>query len=112
MAQSHWLSQRALRFQNECFTPEGVDARQLALFLRYQTTHQRAFHKALSALLVIRKLRLQEQRGFVSQTKPRPAPQNGFVPQDRPPEASTTGFVSQIDPASGSPQPLTLPQAA
>src|SRR5207253_6491288 len=34
MAQSWWLTQRAIRLQNECFTPEGVDQKQLSLLLR------------------------------------------------------------------------------
>ena len=112
MAQSHWLLQRALRFQNECFTPEGVDGKQLALFLRYQTTHQRAFHKALSTLLALRKIRRQQQLGFVSQTKPHAVADTGFVPQDRVSEAPTTGFVSQTGPESAAPRLLGLPQAA
>ncbi len=45
LAQSWWLAQRALRLQNECFTEKGVDEKRLSLFLRYQATHDRAFHK-------------------------------------------------------------------
>ncbi len=48
MAQSYWLAQRALRLQNECFTDEGVDDKRLSLYMRYHTTHERAFHKALT----------------------------------------------------------------
>ncbi len=55
MAQSYWLMQRALRLQNECFTADGIDEKRLSLFLRYQTTHHRAFHKALAALMKIKK---------------------------------------------------------
>ncbi|HEY3938336.1 MAG TPA: hypothetical protein VGL97_12955 [Bryobacteraceae bacterium] len=85
MAQSHWLGQRAIRLQNDCFSAEGVDTKRLALFLRYQTTHQRAFHKALAVLLALKKTRRQEEIGFVSQNKPpRPAA-----------SASSIGFVSQ-----------------
>ncbi len=46
MAQSFWLSQRALHLQNSCFTGEPLSPqgeKQLALYLRYQTTHDRAF---------------------------------------------------------------------
>lgn len=46
MAQSWWLTQRAIRLQNECFAENGIDQKRLALFLRYQTTHYRAFHKS------------------------------------------------------------------
>ena len=65
MARSHWLTQRAIRLQNECFTEAGVDERRLSLFLRYQTTHERAFYKALHTLI---KLKKERAHGFVSQT--------------------------------------------
>jgi hypothetical protein len=85
MAQSHWLGQHAIRLQNDCFFADGVDTKRLALFLRYQTTHQRAFHKALAVLLALKKTRRQEGIGFVSQNRPaRPAA-----------SASPIGFVSQ-----------------
>ncbi len=81
MAQSHWLTQRAIRLQNECFTADGVNEKQLALFLRYQTTHQRAFYKSLSNLLTLRKARLKSDTGFVSQARTAPASPIGFVSQ-------------------------------
>ena len=79
MAQHYWMKQRALRLQTLCFDD---DEKSLALYLRYQTTHERAFHKALDTLVKLRaekrKARLDEaalcQRaedsnmiGFVSQ---------------------------------------------
>ena len=71
MARSYWLTQRALGFQNECFSAEGIDEKRLALFLRYQTTHERAFHKALNMLIRLQKERRRAERtdtpGFVSQ---------------------------------------------
>src|SRR5437762_8934179 len=71
IAQSYWLTQRAIRLQNECFTFEGVDQKQLSLLLRYQTTHERAFYKALNTLLRLKQSRAREQAvgkpGFVSQ---------------------------------------------
>ncbi len=82
MAQSYWLTQRALRLQNECFNRDGVDEKRLSLFLRYQTTHERAFHKALNTLL---KLQKQHARDF----KP------GFVSQGAANRATNAGFVSQ-----------------
>ncbi len=78
MAQSWWLTQRALRLQNDCFTENGVDEKRLSLFLRYQTTHERAFHKALNTLIRLKKDR---SRGFVSQTRAKTAPEPGFVLQ-------------------------------
>src|SRR5205823_10332204 len=72
MAQSWWLVQRALRLQNDCFSENGIDEKRLSLFLRYQTTHERTFHKALSTLIRLKQGRAREQAvsklGFVSQT--------------------------------------------
>ena len=97
MAQSSWLSQRALRFQTECFFPDGsVDEKRLALFLRYQTTHDRAFHKSLATLTKLQKERVV---GFVSQPVPVPALDARFVSQlcskGVPQALDMPGFVSQ-----------------
>ncbi len=75
MAQSWWLVQRAIRFQNEAFTETGVDASKLALFLRYQTTHEHAFYKALNTLV-------KSRAEFVSQNRRRPRPSPEFVSQN------------------------------
>ncbi len=88
MAQSHWLTQRAIRLQNQCFTADGVNEKQLALFLRYQTTHERAFYKALNTLLKIKNI------GFVPQRSPNATARAGFVPQAALAETLNTGSVS------------------
>ncbi len=67
MAQSYWLAQRALRLQNECFGENGIDDKRLSLYLRYQTTHNRAFHKALNELQKLRAEKRRAEIGFVSQ---------------------------------------------
>jgi len=67
IAQSWWLRTRALSLQNECFTGDSVDQKQLALYLRYQTTHERSFHKALSELLKLRAEKRRSEIGFESQ---------------------------------------------
>jgi hypothetical protein len=67
MAQHYWLAQRALNLQQFCFDESGVDEKLLALYLRYQTTHDRAFHKCLNDLLKLRAQKRREQIGFVSQ---------------------------------------------
>ena len=71
MAQHHWLTQRALELQNRCFESESKSdtdiERSLALYLRYQTTHQRAFHKCLQDLSKSRTAKTREQIGFESQ---------------------------------------------
>ncbi len=79
MAQSYWLAQRAIRLQNDCFTNSGTDEKRLSLYMRYHSTHQRAFHKALTALM---KLKKEQARGFVSQSAKRVAAKSGFVSQN------------------------------
>ena len=73
MAQSHWLSKRALYLQDQCATDEDLtleqQGRQLALFIRYQTTHDRAFHRALNDLLRLRAERRKQEIGFESQKR-------------------------------------------
>ncbi len=102
MAQSYWLAQRALRFQNECFSENGVDEKRLALFLRYQTTHDHAFHKALSTLLRLRSGRACPAPGFVSKRPNRAAHEvsglhaHGFVPQHGLENASTQAVINDL----------------
>jgi hypothetical protein len=69
MAQHHWLRRRALSLESSCYdaaTGQIVDQKQLALYLRYQTTHERGFHNALNDLLKLRVVRRKEQIGFES----------------------------------------------
>jgi hypothetical protein len=45
-SQSHWLRNRAMTLQQSCFDAENgkiSDQKSFALYLRYETTHQRAF---------------------------------------------------------------------
>ncbi len=101
MAESYWLMQRALRLQNEAFTETGVDAQKLALFLRYQTTHERAFYKALNLLLKL------AAREFVSQKRqaPRKAPE--FVSQNGG-GAAFQAAMTAFQPAFPGPKPPEL----
>lgn len=73
MARSYWLAQRALRLQNSCLADEdltpGGQHKQLSLYLRYQTTHDRAFHSALTDLLKLRSERRKTEIGFESQRR-------------------------------------------
>jgi hypothetical protein len=73
MAQSYWLRKRALYLQDQCATGEELtleeQQKQLALFLRYQTTHDRAFHRALNDLLKLRAERRKMEIGFESQKR-------------------------------------------
>ena len=115
MAQSWWLAQRAIRLQNECFTENGLDDKRLSLLIRYQTTHQRAFHKALADLSRLQKERRRYEIGFVSQpshfVRQNPPPA-GFVSRISANTRPDIGFVLQNDqPKSESPGEL-LPHAA
>ncbi len=70
MAQSYWLAKRALILQNTCFNGEAIvceTPKDLALYIRYQTTHDRAFHKALNTLLKLRAEKRKQEIGFESQ---------------------------------------------
>ena len=71
MAQHYWLSQRAQRLQDLAMgDPNLTDEqqnRQFALFLRYQTTNDRAFHQCLNQLLKLRAEKRRAEIGFVSQ---------------------------------------------
>ena len=70
MAQHRWLLDRANRLQESCFdqqTAEINDQKLFALYLRYATTHERAFHKCLADLLKLRSTRQKIEFGFESQ---------------------------------------------
>jgi hypothetical protein len=68
MAQHYWLAQRAIGLQTAAFTSATeVDATKLSLYLRYQGTHDRQFHKCLNDLLKLRAQKRREQIGFESQ---------------------------------------------
>jgi hypothetical protein len=65
LAQHFWLSQRAQRYADLSMDNE----KQFSLFLRYQTTNDRAFHKCLDQLLKLRAEKRKEQNGFESQKR-------------------------------------------
>jgi hypothetical protein len=70
MAQALWLTKRALMLQHVTFNhevPTCDDEKQLALYIRYQTTHERNFHKCLNDLLRVRAEKRKQQIGFESQ---------------------------------------------
>jgi hypothetical protein len=73
MAQSYWLRKRALYLQDQCATDEDLtleqQQKQLALFIRYQTTHDRAFHQCLNQLLKLRAEKRRAEIGFESQRR-------------------------------------------
>ncbi len=68
MAQHYWLGQRAVRAQNMCFHLDFGPAvenkslmQQLALYMRYQAHHDRAFHKCLAELQKLQNEKRKEE---------------------------------------------------
>jgi hypothetical protein len=74
MAQHFWLAQRAMLLQEICFdreTPHCDCPKQLALYLRYQTTHERAFERCVKELRSLRNESRKQKIGFESQERKR-----------------------------------------
>ena len=73
MAQQHWLSLRALRLQGEAFIYQACAdigfavPKDLGLLIRYQTSADRAFHRAHNELVKAKKQRPNSEIGFESQ---------------------------------------------
>jgi hypothetical protein len=67
MAQSHWLKERAIRLQSKAFGESDSIPKDLAILMRYQTTNQRAYHKALNTLTKLQNQRKKDEIGFESQ---------------------------------------------
>jgi hypothetical protein len=72
MSESHWLSNRAQNLQATCFDETSgqiTDPKLFSLYLRYQTTHTRAFHKSLNDLLKLRAETRKTENGFEAQAR-------------------------------------------
>jgi hypothetical protein len=68
MAQHYWLTQRAILQQTNAIAEScGEVPKSLAIFIRYETTHERAYYKALAVLTSLQKERRKEEIGFVPQ---------------------------------------------
>ncbi len=73
MAQNHWLSLRAYRLQGEAFLAQKLRCedscvpKNLGLLIRYQTSAERAFHKAHNELVKTKKQRKNSEIGFEPQ---------------------------------------------
>lgn len=74
MAQHHWCARRAGLLQDGCFDmdhplcAQGAE-KDLALFLRYQSTHERAFERCAKELRNLKNAREKEKIGFESQKR-------------------------------------------
>ena len=85
MAHHHWISLRATRLQDSIiasYLKTGLTPVQLGLFIRYQSTAERAFHKAHTELLKAQKQRQNPQIGFESK-KPEVAPDAPPKPESK-----------------------------
>ena len=70
MAQHHWLRCRAEGLESGCFREDGtINEKGLALYMRYRTSHERAFHKCLAELLKLRTEKRKTEIGFESQKR-------------------------------------------
>jgi hypothetical protein len=72
MAESHWLANRAQTLQNTCLDPQTgqiANPSLFSLYLRYQTTHTRSFHKCLNDLAKLRSEKRKAENGFEAQNR-------------------------------------------
>ncbi len=70
MLESHWLEQRTRRLLSTCIdraTGAVTNEKHFSLYMRCQTTHQRAFHKSLTALQKLRSEKCKAGHGFEAQ---------------------------------------------
>jgi len=113
ISEQFWFAQRAAGLLTEALELNRTEdnSRQVSLMLRYQSTAERAFYKALAELRKLQKERGKFADGFVSQnaataSADAAAPQNpppseapdGFISQNAPPLPPENGFVSQNAP--------------
>jgi type II secretory pathway component HofQ len=69
MAQHFWLMQRAITLQDRMLAAAELDHKTFSLYLRYQTTNERAYYKAKREFANQRKEPARQQNGFESQKR-------------------------------------------
>ena len=67
MAEAEWMRARAVKLQTACLVNDPDNLKKVALFLRYETTHERSFYKALNELQKLREQTRKGKIGFESQ---------------------------------------------
>ena len=97
MAQTQWLTQRALNLQGEAFLElalkqESGVPKHLGLLIRYYTSADRAFHRAHNELIKAQKQRRNSEIGFVPQNAVQTPPE----PQKWTPETVTEDFIMNV----------------
>jgi hypothetical protein len=69
MTPHFWLMQRALTLQDHLMTQPELNHKTFSLYLRYQTTNERAYYRARRELATQRKEQARQQNGFESQKR-------------------------------------------
>ena len=111
MAHHHWISLRATRLQDreiEFHLQIRMTPVNLGLFIRYQTSAERSFHKAHTELLMAQKQRQNSKIGFESK-KPEVAPEAPAKSQPKTPTPAPATEKSPF-PAPAEPQERTAAQ--
>ena len=111
MAQQQWLSLRALRLQGEAFIYQACAdigfavPKDLGLLIRYQTSADRAFHRAHNELVKAKKQRSNSEIGFESQNFGQQVHTVPAQPETPPAEPPKTAPVIPISSNSRSERP-------
>src|SRR5271155_5126462 len=70
MLESEWLRRRAILLQTVCYADGFLqNEKHFALYMRYQSLHERGFYKALNELQKLRNEKRKQQIGFESQKR-------------------------------------------
>jgi hypothetical protein len=70
MLESEWLRRRAILLQTICYADGFLQQeKHFALYMRYQSMHERGFYKALNELQKLRNQRTKDQIGFESEKR-------------------------------------------
>jgi hypothetical protein len=75
MTQHFWLMQRAITLQDRLLSQPELDHKTFSLYLRYQTTNERAYYRAKREFATARKEQSKQQNGFESQKRQQEAHQ-------------------------------------
>jgi hypothetical protein len=67
IAEHYWLMHRAITLQDRLLESPALDHHTFSLYLRYQTTNERAYFRAMRELQTIRKEKRRLEIGFESQ---------------------------------------------
>ena len=110
MAQHQWMADRALYQQANCFYTEDFFAfeKQISLFMRYHTMHDRAFHKAMVELRKAQKER-RDQELKLPQLKAQALEAELTLEQAKAMTLRKNGFESKTLNYPASPSPKTGP---